>query len=103
MLQGGRVGRARRQTGPAAFINTTSLSWIKTHSYDLRITNKHVLDPPRIPDVMIDVHLHLPACVLKKDGSSAGVTTVRTLYPSSDVDYLTGVWVGVRNGIALDG
>ena len=50
---------------------------------------------------MIDVHLHLPAGVQKKDGPSAGVAMVRTLYPSSYVGYLTGVWVGVRNGIAL--
>ena len=49
------------------------------------------------------MHLDLPACVLKKDGPSASVAMVRTLYPSSDVGYLTGVWVGVRNGIALDG
>ena len=52
---------------------------------------------------MIDVHLHLPACVLKKDGPSAGCAMVRTLYSSTDVGYLMGVWVGVRNGIALDG
>ena len=52
------------------------LSWVKTHSYDLGITNKPVQDPLRIPDTMIDVHLHLPAGAQKKDGPSAGVAMV---------------------------
>ena len=54
-----------------------ALSWVKTHSYDLGITNKRALDPLRIPDAMIDVHLHLPAGAQKKDGPSAGVAMVR--------------------------
>ena len=37
-----------------------ALSWVKTHLYDLGITNKRAQDPLRIPDAMIDVHLHLP-------------------------------------------
>ena len=55
-----------------------ALSWVKTHSYDLGITNKRAQDPLRIPDAMIDVHLHLPAGAQKKDGPSAGVAMVRT-------------------------
>jgi hypothetical protein len=35
-------------------------------------------DPLRIPDAMIDVHLHLPAGAHKKDGLSAGATMVRS-------------------------
>ncbi|KAN0142121.1 Peptidase S16 [Lactarius tabidus] len=57
-----------------------ALSWVKTRSYDLGITNKRALDPLRIPDAMMDVHLHLrlPAGAQKKDGPSAGVAMVRT-------------------------
>jgi len=55
-----------------------ALSWVKTHSYSLGITSKRAQDPLRIPDAMIDVHLHLPAGAQKKDGPSAGVAMVRT-------------------------
>ena len=58
-----------------------ALSWVKTHSYDLGITNKRAQDPLRIPDAMIDVHLHLPAGAQKKDGPSAGVAMVRIQTP----------------------
>ena len=54
------------------------LSWVKTHSYSLGITSKRAQDPLRIPDAMIDVHLHLPVGAQKKDGLSAGVAMVRT-------------------------
>ncbi|KAF8262462.1 Lon protease C-terminal proteolytic domain-containing protein [Lactarius quietus] len=53
-----------------------ALSWVKNHSYDLGITNKRAQDPLRIPDAMIDLHLHLPAGAQKKDGPSAGVAMV---------------------------
>ena len=55
-----------------------ALSWVKTHSYDLEIMNKRALDPLRILDAMIDMHLHLPAGAQKKDRPSAGVAMVRT-------------------------
>ena len=55
-----------------------ALSWVKTHAYDLGITNKHAQDPLRIPDATIDVHLHLPAGAQKKDGPSAGIAMVRS-------------------------
>ena len=54
-----------------------ALSWVKTHSYDLGITNKRAQDPLRIPDAIIDVPLHLPAGAQKKGGPSAGVVMVR--------------------------
>ncbi|KAH9022784.1 ATP-dependent protease La [Lactarius pseudohatsudake] len=54
-----------------------ALSWVKTHSYDLGITSGRAQDPLRIPDAMIDIHLHLPAGAQKKDGPSAGVAMVR--------------------------
>ena len=54
-----------------------ALSCVKTHSYDLGITNKRAQDPLRIPNAMIDVHLHLSAGAQKKDGPSAGVAMVR--------------------------
>ncbi|KAH9022790.1 Lon protease C-terminal proteolytic domain-containing protein [Lactarius pseudohatsudake] len=47
-----------------------ALSWVKTHSYDLGITN---------------IHLHLPAGAQKKDGPSAGVAMVCAM-----VSLLTG-------------
>ncbi|KAH9177276.1 Lon protease C-terminal proteolytic domain-containing protein [Lactarius sanguifluus] len=62
-----------------------ALSWVKTHSYDLGITSKRAHDPLRIPDAMIDVHLHLPAGAQKKDGPSAGVAMVCAM-----VSLLTG-------------
>ena len=83
-----------------------ALSWVKTHSYSLGITSKRAQDPLRIPDAMIDVHLHLPAGAQKKDGPSAGVAMVRTrtyFYPSSDFGSLTREWAGLRDCIALDG
>lgn len=59
-----------------------ALSWVKTHAYDLSITNKRALDPLRIPDAAIDVHLHLPAGAQKKDGPSAGIAMVNLFsYP----------------------
>ena len=58
-----------------------ALSWVKMHSYDLGITNKRAQDPLRIPDAMIDVHLHLPAGAQKKDGPSTGVAMVRIQTP----------------------
>ncbi|KAH9044893.1 ATP-dependent protease La [Lactarius deliciosus] len=62
-----------------------ALSWVKTHSYDLGITSKRAQDPLRIPDAMIDIHLHLPAGAQKKDGPSAGVAMVCAM-----VSFLTG-------------
>ncbi|KAH9011196.1 ATP-dependent protease La [Lactarius hengduanensis] len=62
-----------------------ALSWVKTHSYDLGITSKRAHDPLRIPDAMIDIHLHLPAGAQKKDGPSAGVAMVCAM-----VSLLTG-------------
>jgi len=62
-----------------------ALSWVKTHAYDLGITNKHGQDLLRMPDATIDVHLHLPAGAQKKDGPSAGVAMVCAM-----VSLLTG-------------
>lgn len=53
-----------------------ALSWVKTHAYDLRITNTRLQDPLKVPDP-IDIHLHLPAGAQKKDGPSAGIAMVR--------------------------
>ena len=52
------------------------LSWMKKHSYDLGVTNKRVQDLLRVPDTIIDVHLHLLTGAQKKAGLSAGIATV---------------------------
>jgi hypothetical protein len=39
---------------------------------------KRAQDPLRMPDAMIDVHVHLPAGAQKKDAASAGVPMVRS-------------------------
>jgi ATP-dependent Lon protease len=53
-----------------------ALSYVKTYAYDLCITNSRSEDPLKLPEP-IDIHLHLPAGVQKKDGPSAGVAMVR--------------------------
>jgi len=79
-----------------------ALSWVKTHAYDLGITNKRALDPLRIPDAAIDVHLHLPAGAQKKDGPSAGVAMVSPFHPFDWVAQL-GDGADLRGCITLDG
>ena len=53
-----------------------ALSWVKTHAYDLGFTTSPFQDPLKGPNP-IDIHLHLPAGAIKKDGPSAGVAMVR--------------------------
>ena len=54
-----------------------ALIWVKTHPYDLGITNKRAPVPLRTPDAMIDVRLYLPAGAQKRGGPSAGIAMVR--------------------------
>jgi ATP-dependent Lon protease len=49
-----------------------ALSWVKTHAYDLCITNMRTQDPLKVPDP-IDVHLHLPVGAQMKDGPLQGL------------------------------
>jgi ATP-dependent Lon protease len=70
-----------------------ALSWVKTHAYDLGITNKRAQDPLRIPEASIDVHLHLPAGAQKKDGPSAGIAMVRVNFSFKSYCSTEGGWV----------
>ncbi|PBK92746.1 ATP-dependent protease La [Armillaria gallica] len=72
-----------------------ALSWVKTHAYDLGITNSRSQDPLKGPDP-IDIHLHLPAGAQKKDGPSAGVAMTCAF-----VSLLTGALV--PSNIAMTG
>ncbi|KAG5644270.1 hypothetical protein DXG03_008755 [Asterophora parasitica] len=62
----GSLGEVIKESGELA------LSWVKTHAYDLCITNTRTQDPLKVPD-LIDIHLHLPSGAQKKDGPSAGI------------------------------
>lgn len=66
LLLTGSLGAVIKESGEIA------LSWVKTHAYELGITNLRTQDPLKVPNV-IDVHLHLPAGAQKKDGPSAGI------------------------------
>lgn len=52
-----------------------AFAWVKAHAYELGISHA------RDEDVFkrLDVHLHLPAGAVKKDGPSAGVAMVVAL------------------------
>ncbi|KAJ6496776.1 ATP-dependent protease La [Mycena vulgaris] len=65
----GSLGEVIKESGEIA------LSWVKTHAYDLCITNSRAHDPLKVPE-LIDIHLHLPAGAQKKDGPSAGIAMV---------------------------
>lgn len=69
----GSLGDVIKESGELA------LSWVKTHAYDLCITNARSLDPLKHPNA-IDIHLHLPSGAVKKDGPSAGIAMVRVLF-----------------------
>ncbi|KIM90045.1 hypothetical protein PILCRDRAFT_812855 [Piloderma croceum F 1598] len=65
----GSLGEVIKESGEIA------LTWVKTHAYDLCITNSRSEDALKIPDP-IDIHLHLPAGAQKKDGPSAGIAMI---------------------------
>lgn len=69
----GSLGDVIKESGELA------LSWVKTHAYELGITNSRNQDPLKVPD-SIDVHLHLPAGAVKKDGPSAGIAMVSSFW-----------------------
>ncbi|KAJ8291979.1 Lon protease 2, peroxisomal [Rhodotorula toruloides] len=69
-----------------------AFAWVKAHAYELGISHA------RDEDVFkrLDVHLHLPAGAVKKDGPSAGVAMVVAL-----VSLMRGI--APRKGIAMTG
>ncbi|PPQ75667.1 hypothetical protein CVT26_001895 [Gymnopilus dilepis] len=77
----GSLGEVIKESGELA------LSWVKTHAYDLCITNSRSEDPLKVPEP-IDIHLHLPAGAQRKDGPSAGVAMTCAL-----VSLLTGALI----------
>lgn len=62
----GQLGEVISESAHLAF------AWVKSHAYELGIT------PDRTEDVFkaIDIHIHLPAGSIRKDGPSAGVAMV---------------------------
>ncbi|KAF8999813.1 Lon protease C-terminal proteolytic domain-containing protein [Cyathus striatus] len=85
----GSLGDVIKESGELA------LTWVKTHAYDLCITNSRSQDPLKVPEP-IDIHLHLPAGAQKKDGPSAGVAMTCAF-----VSLLTGACVPTK--IAMTG
>ncbi|KAJ7173749.1 ATP-dependent protease La [Mycena filopes] len=85
----GSLGEVIKESGEIA------LSWVKTHAYDLCITNSRAHDPLKVPE-LIDIHLHLPAGAQKKDGPSVGVAMVCAF-----VSLLTGA--RVPTNVAMTG
>ncbi|KAJ7224383.1 ATP-dependent protease La [Mycena pura] len=85
----GSLGEVIKESGEIA------LSWVKTHAYDLCITDSRAHDPLKVPE-LIDIHLHLPAGAQKKDGPSAGIAMVCAF-----VSLLTGA--RVPTNIAMTG
>jgi len=77
----GSLGKVIKESGEIA------LTWVKTHAYDLCITNSQLEDALKVPDP-IDIHLHLPAGAQKKDGPSAGIAMICAF-----VSLLTGICV----------
>lgn len=69
----GSLGDVIKESGELA------LSWVKTHAFDLCITNARSQDPLKVPHA-IDIHLHLPSGAVKKDGPSAGIAMVSTVH-----------------------
>ncbi|GAA6007661.1 hypothetical protein JCM10207_004832 [Rhodosporidiobolus poonsookiae] len=67
LLTTGQLGEVISESAQVAY------AWVKAHAYELGIT--HALDAP---DAFrhLDLHLHLPAGSVKKDGPSAGVAMV---------------------------
>ncbi|MEK7329537.1 MAG: endopeptidase La [Candidatus Eisenbacteria bacterium] len=78
----GQLGDIMKESAQAA------LSWVRAHAADLGI------DPAFFENA--DLHLHLPAGAIAKDGPSAGITLCTAL-----VSALTGR--KVRSGIAMTG
>lgn len=82
-----RASRVRLKCGAFQVVKESAelaLSWVKTRSYGLGITNKRAQDPLRIPDAMTNVRFAPSADAQKKYGPSASVAMVRVLPSDSD-------------------
>ncbi|GAA5885654.1 hypothetical protein JCM6882_007513 [Rhodosporidiobolus microsporus] len=82
----GQLGDVISESAQVAF------AWVKSHAYELGIAQKTDADVFK----NLDVHLHLPAGSVKKDGPSAGVAMAVAL-----VSLMTGI--PTARGVAMTG
>lgn len=77
----GSLGEVIKESGELA------MSWVKRYSWEMGVTRGRGEDPLKVPEG-VDVHLHLPAGGVRKDGPSAGIAMVCAF-----VSLLTGACV----------
>ncbi|KAM0747842.1 ATP-dependent protease La [Meredithblackwellia eburnea MCA 4105] len=82
----GQLGDVISESAHLAF------AWVKSHAYELGLADARDVDAFK----NIDIHVHLPAGSIKKDGPSAGVALVVAI-----VSLMRGL--RVRQGVAMTG
>lgn len=70
----GQLGEVISESAELAF------AWVKSHAYELGIAESKEEDP----FANVDVHIHMPAGSIRKDGPSAGVAMVVAMVSLSE-------------------